>query len=191
MNYKKYRKIAFGIMTLSFVMIMSGGVSSFVLGLKADRIETYNRMNDVSDVFENFSTNTSVFESFRDELYVNVLGDIYYDTMYNDDVSVKNKLSNYENLVDELEKNTLSLNKLCDDVYYPDGNVNNKCSNYRSIYEQVVNYFVSDIKVYNKNVKKYNNYQASVGSNLAIKEYKTSKKYMDYNGDKKFDGKEE
>lgn len=186
-----YRKIAFAIMTLSFVMIMSGGVSSFVLGLKADRRETYNRMNDVSDTFEIFSTNTSVFESFRDELYVNILENIYYDTMYNDDASVKNKLSNYENLVDELEKNTLNLNKLCDDVYYPDGNVNNKCSNYRSIYEQVVNYFVSDIKVYNRNVKKYNDYQASIGSNLVIKEYKTTKGYIDYNGDKKFDGKEE
>ena len=63
------RKIAYFMMTLSFIMIISGGVSSFVISLKADREETQNRMNDVSDTFEVFSTNTSVFESYRDDLY--------------------------------------------------------------------------------------------------------------------------
>ena len=39
-------------------------------------------------------------------------GNVYYDTMYTNDLAIKNKLSNYENLVDELEKNTNNLNKL-------------------------------------------------------------------------------
>lgn len=185
------RKIAYFMMTLSFIMIISGGVSSFVISLKADREETQNRMNDVSDTFEVFSANTSVFELFRDELYNTVLNNIYYDSMYLEDANIKNKLSNYENLVDQLEKNTRVLNKLCDDVYYPKSDVNNKCQNYKSIYEQVVNYFVSDIKVYNGNVKKYNDYQASLGFLYKIENYKTKKDFIDFNGDKKFDGKEE
>lgn len=185
------KKIAYLMMTLSFVMIISGGVSSFVISLKNDQKETQNRMNEVSDVFEVFSTNTSVFEAFRDELYNSFLSNISYDSMYIEDVNVKNKLSNYENLVDQLKKNTLSLNKLCDEVYYPKSDVNSKCHNYKSIYEQVVNYFVSDIAVYNNNVKKYNEYQANFGSVYNIKEYSTKKSYIDYNGDKKFDGKEE
>lgn len=185
------KKIAYLMMTLSFVMIISGGVSSFVISLKNDQKETQNRMNEVSDAFEVFSTNTSVFEAFRDELYNTFLSNISYDSMYIEDVNVKNKLSNYENLVDQLKKNTLSLNKLCDEVYYPKSDVNSKCHNYKSIYEQVVNYFVSDIAVYNNNVKKYNEYQANFGSVYNIKEYSTKKSYIDYNGDKKFDGKEE
>lgn len=185
------RKIAYIMMTLSFIMIISGGVSSFVISLKVDREETQNRMNDVADVFEVFSANTSVFESFRDDLYNTVLNNIYYDSMFTEDVNIKNKLSNYENLVDQLEKNTNELNKLCDDVYYPKSDINNKCRNYKSIYEQVVNYFVSDISVYNENVKKYNDYQASLGSLYKIDNYKTKKDYIDFNGDKKFDGKEE
>lgn len=187
----KNRKIAYILMTISFVMIIAGGMSTFIINLKADRDETYRRMDDVSDVFENFSANTSVFESFRDELYNDVLSHVYYETMHSTDAVVKNRLSNYENLVDELEKNIVKLDKLCDDVYYPSSDVNNKCYNYKSIYEQVVNYFVSDIKVYNDNIDKYNNYQKGLNSNLRLEKYNTQKKYIDYNGDKKFDGKEE
>lgn len=187
----KSRKIAYILMTLSFIMIISGEMSQFVINLKADKDATYKRMDDVSNTFENFSANTSVFESFRDDLYNAVLGNVYFETMATTDTIVKNKLSNYENLVDELEKNTKKLDKLCDDVYYPDGNVNNKCYNYKSIYEQVVNYFVSDIQVYNDNIAKYNDYQVSLKSNLKLENYKTDKKYIDYNGDKKFDGKED
>ena len=184
------KKIAMIMMTFSFILIISGGVSSFVLGLKKDKQEIYNRINDVNDEFEVFSTNTSVFESFRDELYNVVLSNVYYDTMYDEDKAVKNKLSNYENLVDELTKNTKKLDNLCNDVYYPDSKVNTKCNNYKSIYEQVVNYFVSDINVYNENVVKYNEYQKNNNSDLRVDKYKTTKKYIDYNNDKEYDGKE-
>jgi hypothetical protein len=170
---------------------MSGGVSSFVSGLKKDKEETYKRMDLVTDKFEVFNTNTTKFETFRDELYTEVLSNVYYDTMYSEDEAIKNKLSNYESLVDDLEKNASKLDKLCDDVYYPDSSINSKCTNYKSIYEQVVNYFVTDIKLYNKNVKTFNEYQANNNSSIKIKEYKTSKDYIDYNNDKVFDGKEE
>lgn len=185
------KKIALAMMTLSFVLIISGGVSSVVLGLQKDKEAVYNRINDVNDEFEVFSTNTSVFENYRDELYNIVLSNVYYDTMYDEDKEVKNKLSNYENLVDELTKNTKKLDKLCDDVYYPDSKVNTKCNNYKTIYEQVVNYFVGDINVYNDNVLKYNEYQRNKNSDLRVDKYKTDKKYIDYNKDKEFDGKEE
>lgn len=185
------RRLANVFFVLSIVFIISGGVSTFVLGLKADRTETLNRMVEVNDVFEIFSTNTTVFENFRDELYTDVFSNLYYDNMYIDDGIIKTKLSNYESLVDELDKNAKSLKALCEDVYYPDGNVNNKCFNYKSIYEQVVNYFLSDINVYNNNIKEYNEYQTANNLTYFVKEYKTKKKYIDYNEDGVFDGKEE
>ena len=185
------KRIAHILMTLSFIMIMSGGVSSFVMGLKADKLETQKRIDVVNNEFEVLSTNTTIFENVRDELYTKVLSNVYYDTFYNDDEKVKEKLSNYENLVDELEKTTFKLDGLCKDVYYPDMETNTKCSNYKSIYEQVNNYFISDIAVYNKNVNKYNKDQESKNSNLIIKPYKTKRDYIDYNGDKKYDGKED
>lgn len=185
------RKLANVLLVLSIVLIISGGVSTFILGLKADRTETLNRMVEVNDVFEIFSANTTIFENFRDELYTDILSNLYYDNMYTTDGVIKVKLSNYESLVDELGKNAKTLNALCEDVYYPDGNVNNKCFNYKSIYEQVVNFFLSDIEVYNKNVKEYNNYQTANNLTFPVKEYKSKKKYIDYNEDGVFDGKEE
>ena len=185
------KKIAFGIMTLSFIFIMSGAVSSFVLGLKQDHEETLSRVAEVNNEYETFSTNTSAFEEFRENLYTDVFSSVYYDTMYDEDPTVKNSLSNYEHLVDELTKNTYQLNHLCKDVYYPDSTVNSKCSNYKSIYEQVINYFVSDIQVYNQIVLKYNDYQKELGTLLRLQEYTTKKNFIDYNNDKVYDGKEE
>ena len=181
------KKIAYILMTLSIIMIISGGVSSFLIGLQADRVLTLNRIDEVKDEFEVFSTNTSVFESYRDELYNVVFSNVYFDTMAVYDTDVKNKLSNYENLVDELTKNTDNMSKLCDDMYYPDSDVNSKCLNYKSIYEQVVNYFVSDINVYNTNIDKFN----QLNTGVVLQHYETKKKFIDFNNDKKFDGKEE
>ena len=155
----KLRRFAYVLMTFSFILIVSGSVSSFLLGLKADKDSTYKRMDTVSDSFETFSTNVSAFEDMRDELYNSVLSN--------------------------------KLDKLCEDVYYPESSINNKCINYKSIYEQVVNYFVTDINIYNKNIVNYNNYQASLGSGLLLKSYDTNKKFIDYNKDGSYDGKED
>ena len=48
------KKIAYILMTFSFVLIVSGSVSSFLIGLKNDRNETYKRMDDVSNSYEVF-----------------------------------------------------------------------------------------------------------------------------------------
>ncbi|MBQ6135730.1 MAG: hypothetical protein IJI60_05410 [Bacilli bacterium] len=185
------RKLAYTIMTLSFILIVSGSVASFVSGLKKDRQETYKRMNDVNNTFEVFSTNVTIFESTREELY-NTFTGLYYDTMYQQNKEVTNQLSNFEQLVDELTKSTQELNRLCgNNIYYPEDVANSRCSNYKNIYEQVVNYFVSDINFYNNKVEKYNEYQSSMGTLLRIKKYTTDKKFIDYNEDNQYDGKEE
>ena len=80
--------------------------------------------------------------------------------------------------------------KLCDNIYYPDGAINSMCMNYKTMYEQVINYFVGDVEDYNEVVKKYNAYQNSISSTSFVKEYSTTKNYIDYNNDKTFDGKE-
>ena len=187
----KVRAIGYILLVISLVMIVSGGVTSFLLGLRADKELTYQRMEDVSLTFEDFSTTISLFEERRDQLYTSTLSNVSYDFMLSNDSTIKTSLSNYEAMVDEIGKQVISLDGLCDDVYYPDGAVNNKCSNYKSIYEQVVNYFVDDIKTYNLNVDKFNQYQAGIGSTVTISKYESTKDYIDYNNDKQFDGKEE
>ena len=185
------KKLAYTLMTLSFVLLISGGVSSFVNALRSDRAEIFKRVNEVEDAFEVFSTNTTAFENVRDELYSKVFSQIYYDTMYHEDKDVKSKVSNYEQLVDELTRNTDRLELLCENVYYPDAVTNSRCRNYKNIYEQVINYFVYDIELYNDNIQKFNEYQENAGTLLRLRKYTTRKTYIDFNQDGVFDGKEE
>ena len=139
----KGKVVSYVLFTISLVMIIAGGFSAFLIGLRTDQSVTNKRMGVVSNQFEEFSTNTSLFENERDNVYTEVLNNIYYDSMASTDTSVKNRLSNYENMVDEIGKQAAEMKKLCKDVYYPDSAVNSKCNNYKAIYEQVVNYFVS------------------------------------------------
>lgn len=187
----KTKKIAYGLLLCSFVFIIAGCLSTFLMSLKTDHQQVLKRMDEASLEYEAFSTNVSLFEDYRDELYTEVLENVYYDTMYDNNVSVKTKLVEYEKIVDEVELNTLELDKYCKNIYYPNAKVNSNCKNYKSIYEQVINYFVGDIKSYNININKYNEYQQSINSTLLLEEYKTKRNYIDYNGDKIFDGKEE
>lgn len=185
------RNLSYVFFCFGFLFLISGSVTSFLTGLKTDHQEVLRRMDDVSGVFESFSTNTSVFEEVRDELYTDVLGNVYYETMFLTDTTVKKKIEDYEDIVDKLKKDADKMDQLCGTVYYPNSEVNSMCENYKSIYEQVVNYFVTDIHTYNENVKKYNEYQEVIHSSLMVEEYKTKKDYIDYNGDNVFDGKEE
>ncbi len=186
------RKFSFTLITISFILIVAGAVSTFVIGLQADREAFYMRVDDVNNEFEVFSTNTSAFENVRNELYDVVFANVYYDTMYEEDKNIKTKLSNYEQLVDELTKNTDYLDKLCSSSNRSFDDLKTKCSKYKNIYEQAVNYFVSDIEDYNANVLKYNEYQKSLNNiSYQIEKYETKKNYIDYNNDSVYDGKEE
>lgn len=183
----KGKKITIILFAIAFILLISGGVASFLFSLKEDRALTLERMVVVNDEFDDFSNSTTAFEAYRDELYNNVLGSLFYDTLGGDDANIKNVLSNYEAMVDALEKKAKSLDNLCADVYYPDSSVNSKCINYKSIFEQVNNFFVSDIVLYNKNIDSYNNYVNGWGTPL--NHYETKRDYIDYNDDKTFDGK--
>ena len=92
----KIRKIAYSMMTISFVFIMAGSVYTFILGLKQDKNEVAYRFSEVQNVFESFSTNTSLFESYREKIFDGILSNTYYDAFYRQDSVIKNNLLNYD-----------------------------------------------------------------------------------------------
>ncbi|MBP5678894.1 MAG: hypothetical protein J6X28_03605 [Bacilli bacterium] len=184
------RKIAYGLLCLSFVLLFSGGFSSFLASLRNDHQQVLRRMDDVSGTFESFSTKTTHFEEFRDELYTEVLGNVYYDTMFVTDEKVKETLTEYEGIVDDITKDARILDGWCGNVYYPEATINNMCINYKSIYEQVINYYVTDIHTYNENVQKYNEYQSAIQSTFLVDPFQTKYQYIDYNHDNTYDGRE-
>ena len=186
----KIRKIAYGMLAFSLILIISGCFSSFLNGLKKDHEIVMERMNDVDAAFESFSTKVSLFGDYREDFHESIFENLYYETLFTTDQFVKTEITKYEKMVDDITDDASTLAKLCDDIYYPDGTINSMCMNYKTMYEQVINYFVGDVEDYNEVVKKYNAYQNSISSTSFVKEYSTTKNYIDYNNDKTFDGKE-
>jgi hypothetical protein len=58
----KTKKIAYGLLTCSFIFIMAGCLSMFLSGLKKDHQTVLRRMDETSLEYEAFSTNVSLFE---------------------------------------------------------------------------------------------------------------------------------
>ena len=185
------RKLAYFLLTISFILIISGCFSTFFNNLKEDREIVASRMTDVSSNFETFNTKVSLFGDYREEFHSTVLENLFYETMFQNDNSTKLEFQKYEKLVDEITEDVSSLDSLCKDVYYPEGNINSMCRNYTFMYEQVMNYFIVDVESYNEIVKKFNEYQKSREVKDFVKEYSTTKKYIDYNQDDVYEGKED
>lgn len=179
------KKIGVLLLTVSIIMIISGTVCSFIVSLKDNQEKTQARMIEVKNSYEDFNAGVLAFETQRTTLYTDFLGNIDYNSLVTNDLLLKEKLNNYESIVDDVIKYVSTMDSLCDDVYYPDSEVNNICSNYKLVYEQVVNYFMDDITLYNTAINKL-----IVSGNFgSLIEYKTDKEYIDYNGDRVFEGK--
>jgi len=177
------RKTVYVLLSLSFLMIFGGAFSCYINGLREDHEMVNRRAVDVNLTYEELTTNVSLFEDEREKLYGTSLKEIYFDNFYKTNVEINEKLSNFEAMVNEIEKKVNNMNALCD-TYYMDAQVNSKCANYKLIYEQVNNYFVGDIENYNNNVKSYNMVNVN-----RVNVYKTDRKYIDYNKDNNLDGK--
>lgn len=174
---------------LVFILLV-GGIVFFLFSFKKDREDTLKRMEDVKVEYKSFSDCVDEFNDRRNELYLNEFDNIYFDTMGERDNEVRVKLTQYEQSVDKITEAVSSLSKLCGNIYFTDKSVNNKCSSFGSVYEQIYNAFVYDINFYNENILKYNEYQSEMENPNLLKEFKSDKKFIDYNGDKKFEGKE-
>ena len=179
----KHKKTIYILLSISFLMIFGGAFSCYIDGLKKDHEEVSKRALDVNNTYEELTTNVSLFEDERERLYGTSLNETYFDNFYKTNSEIIEKLSNFESMVNEMEKKVKYLDSICD-VYFMDPSANTKCSNYKLIYEQVNNYFVGDIENYNKNVITYNSTNVN-----RVNIYKTNRKYVDYNNDKTMDGK--
>lgn len=164
------KKIAYIFLVLGIIFTTSGGVSTFLIGLRKENESINARVEKIEDIFVSFTKITNKFENFKDNLSKEYLN-TNIDKLKNDDNIVKNKFKDYESIINDLEKEVKKLSKLCDNTYYANTNTNSKCVNYKTIYEYVNNHFVKDVNIYNEKIKGLEN----------IKKYKTNRKILDYN----------
>ena len=194
MNKSKSIK-AKALVLMGITCIIWGFVVMFISSVKQDQKQMNERMETIKTSYSEFSKKIEEFNTLRDSLHTEFLDKVYYETLEANDVSYKNKLKEYEELVSNISVSTKNnLRQYCsDDIYYSESEVNSKCASFKQGYEEMVNLFVTDIDMYNSNLAEYNKWLDSEGKTDSIKleAYQTKKKYIDYNNDGDYSGREE
>ena len=190
---KKSRLIKI-LVIVGITCVVWGFIMMFISSVKKDQKEMNSRMDTIKKSYAAFEKKIDKFNKTRDSLHTEFLDKVYYETLSTQDTGFKNKLKSYEELVSEISLSTKdNLRKYCvDDIYYSSSEINNKCASFKLGYEEMVNSFVDDINRYNSNLVQYNNWLDSNGQTQSIhlEAYKTNKKYIDYNKDGEYSGRD-
>lgn len=178
------------IISVSVVTILILLITFFVISIRKDKEKTKKVMDTIVKKYDVFEKRVVKFNEVRDEIYTTVFADTYYDVIKESYTDNNNRMKGLEKTINDVEKSASKLKEYCRNAYYSSSDVNRKCSSFKSLYEEVVNSFVSDVDKYNKVLDNYNNYIKEAGGNEILEKYSTKKKYIDFDGDKEFVGKE-
>lgn len=99
--------------TLKIVAIVVGvlllfiaGIALFILSIKKDQKATVERVQDVINVYGEFSDSVDKFNDIRNELYSNTLDNVYITNIGEMDSAIQVSFKKYEDIVDEVNKVT-------------------------------------------------------------------------------------
>lgn len=192
MEVKKRNK-HLGIMILiGFLLIVIGIISYIIINYNDDQAEVKKRMDIVLNTYDTFKTDVDSFNTIRDNIYNEVLQDMYYETLKNNDTRFKELFNSYKKSLEVIDKDYKKIEDKCINVLHPNADVNNKCEAMIVGYEEVVNTYISDVESYNKNITSYNSFLKETNStDTSLEEIKLDRDYLDVNGDREYNGKRE
>ena len=192
MEVKKRNK-HLGIMILiGFLLIVIGIISYIIINYNDDQAEVKKRMDIVLNTYDTFKNDVNSFNTIRDNIYNEVLQDMYYETLKNNDTRFKELFNGYKESLEVIDKDYKKIEDKCINVLHPNADVNNKCEAMIVGYEEVVNTYISDVESYNKNITSYNSFLKETNStDTSLEEIKLERDYLDVNGDREYNGKRE
>ena len=192
MEVKKRNK-HLGIMILiGFLLIVIGIISYVIINYNDDQAEVKKRMDIVLNTYDTFKNDVNSFNTIRDNIYNEVLQDMYYETLKNNDTRFKELFNGYKESLEVIDKDYKKIEDKCINVLHPNADVNNKCEAMIVGYEEVVNTYISDVESYNKNITSYNSFLKETNStDTSLEEIKLDRDYLDVNGDREYNGKRE
>ena len=172
--------------TLSFVVI------KFVRGIKEDKRRTNEIIMLIDENYTNFKSSIDLFNSKREVLHTEIFVDNYYDEMGTKIDGWKKHLDEYTIIVKNLENNSSYLKNNCKTVKTLNNNSIIQCESFEYAYEKAINSYISDINLYNESIKGYNEWINGNNELKPLEVYNNYlyKKYIDYNKDGEFFGKE-
>lgn len=181
------KKVIIVIVTI-FIILIIGGVL-FVLDFKKDQAITHQKMLEVSKNYSTFNEKIKEYAKVREEVY-NTLKDSYLEELSKNASTINSLITKYENSIKAVEESSKDLKDICT-IKFNDADANNKCTTFKANYEAANNYYINDIKSYNKTVENYNKW-AKTGDYESLNKGKfvVYKKYIDFDGDGEYFGGE-
>lgn len=184
------KKVIITIVTVIIISLIIFGVYKFISGFKKDKELTLEKANEIVEAYNKFNESVLTFVKERDNIYT--LRENTYLIDFSKNVNGWNKLmETHKANLENIEKNSKKLKENCI-VTFANPNVNSKCTIFKSTYEAANNYYISDIKNYNKTVDEYNEWAEKNNKEKLNKiELTVHKDYIDYDKDGEYFGKEE
>ena len=172
---------------IGFLLIVIGVISYVIINYNNDQAEVKKRMDVVRESYEEFKTDVESFNKVRDNIYNEVMGDTYYQTIKDNDKHYKELYQNYSDNLEKIDKDYSKVSDKCINVLHPDADVNNKCEAIVSGYEEVVNTYISDVNSYNVIIDSYNKWLSdNNSSDSKLEKIKLDRDYLDINGDREY-----
>ena len=160
-------------------------------GLKEDRAATQAKMDKILEAYPTFNQMVNDFSNLRNQFY-SYKEDLYLETLRDNAEAWNTFMSNYADGIQKVEDSAQVLKENCD-LEYGDVKVSTKCTNFKVNYEAAMNYYISDVKLYNQMVSEYEKYNTESGGKYPVvnkAEYKIYEDYIDYDKDGEYFGKE-
>jgi len=186
---KSKKKMIVIISTLILILLALGvGLYFYVESFKVDREKTLELMAEVNEDYPGFSKSMTEFVNKRNDFYKKQ-EEIFLEDISKNPSSWTNYIKEYETIIQNIENGSERLKKACVNDF-GDITAKTECNQFRVNYESAHNYYITDIKVYNELVNKYNEWAGSTYENLSKVELVIYKDYIDYDEDGEYFGKE-
>ena len=190
MEVKRNNKHLGIIIFIGFLLIIIGIISYVVINYNSDQAEVKKRMDEVRESYKVFKTDVDAFNSIRDNIYNEVMQDMYYQMLKDNDARYKELYQSYSDSLEKIDKDYDGVKDKCINVLHPEADVNNKCEAIVSSYEEVVNIYVSDVNSYNSLIDSYNKWLSDNNStDTKLDKIKLDRDYLDINGDREYNGR--
>lgn len=192
---KKNKKGIITVLIILLILVALGLIIyNFYKGYKDDKAKTNELINNINNGYNDFVAGLNDINNKRETVYTNIFKKTYYTDMQNNIDSWNTTIDEYSKTIESLDNKSKYLKDNCLNIKFYHSEINPKCDLFVENYEMVINYYITDIEIYNKNIDSYNTWanENDEDSYKIIDKFVNNSytEYIDFNNDGVFLGKE-
>lgn len=180
----KKKVIIIAIIILIILGLALGGYI-FVKNFTEDQKKTLEVMEKIKEEYKSFSPLVEKFSEARTNFHIAKEELFFLDSINDNKDTIITMMTSYNNLVMNVHTSSAYLQENCAREY-ANASVNNTCNLFKQGYEAVMNYYITDIGVYNSIATEYNAWlteNSLTFEPLTLQEFTLHENYIDYDKD--------